>query len=151
MTKTRRIIHHACWFALLGPHLGVPVTIVGQMLTCSDASTLLLRILLLLPIFMLYTWIAGGIAALLTGIATACLPEPIYHNPRLRVLACGATGAVIASLYWLAIPGATVANFLWISTGPGLLAGLIMGWLVPYLPFRGEKTQPQPEMNGELR
>ncbi|WP_449548879.1 hypothetical protein [Lelliottia amnigena] len=32
MTKTRRIFHHACWFALLGPHLGVPVTFAGELL-----------------------------------------------------------------------------------------------------------------------
>jgi uncharacterized membrane-anchored protein YhcB (DUF1043 family) len=33
------------------------------------------------------------------------------------------------------------AEFIWLSTGPGLLAGLIMGWIAPRLPFRGETTQ----------
>lgn len=41
--KTRRIIHHACWFALLGPHIGVPVTIVGEMLDSHNPAHLLLQ------------------------------------------------------------------------------------------------------------
>ena len=141
MTKTRRIIHHACWFALLAPHAGVPVAIVGKVLTSSyTLGQLLLQILSVLPLFMALTWIVGGLAALLTGIAAACFPQRIYHSDWRRTLACGAIGAVIASFCWLLIIKELPPDFLWMSTGPGLLAGLIMGWAVPYLPFRGEQT-----------
>jgi hypothetical protein len=142
MTKTRRIFHHACWFALLGPHCGVAIAIIGEMQSGSRPPVqLLLEILTVLPIFMAITWIIGGIPALLTGIATACLPASIYHCVWQRVIVCGAAGALIASAYWLLLIREMYAEFIWLSTGPVLLAGLIMGWIAPRLPFRGETTQ----------
>ena len=147
MTKTRRIIHHACWFALLGPHAGVPVAIIAQALTDSwTAKELLAQILLLLPFFILYTWLAGGLAALLTGIAAACLPERIYRSKWRRALVSGVLGSVIATLCWLLMAREFTLHSIWISTGPGLLAGIIMGWIAPRLPFRG-KTEPTRVVN----
>ena len=148
MTKTRRIIHHACWFALLGPHLGVPVAITREALTDRyTLGELLSQIVLLLPVFMGITWILGGVAALLTGIATACLPGRVYDTLWLRIPVCGALGSLFASLYWLMLIRDFDAEFVWMSAGPGLLAGLLMGWIVPHLPFRGA----QPVINvGEL-
>ncbi|MDR2262864.1 MAG: hypothetical protein LBE93_05315 [Enterobacter asburiae] len=141
MTKTRRIIHHACWFALLGPHIGVVVTLIREIQTSSRTpAQLLLEILTVLPIFMALTWIIGGISALLTGIATACLPPRIYHCGWQRIVISGATGALIASAYWLLLIRDMDAEFIWMSAGPGLFAGLMMGWLVPRLPFRGKKN-----------
>ncbi|EPC0892245.1 hypothetical protein ACRV3R_001546 [Citrobacter freundii] len=147
MTKTRRIIHHACWFAVLGPHLGVPVAIAYEALTnYRTLGYLLLEILSILPFFMALTWFQGGLAALLTGFASACLPAPVYHCTWLRTLTCGASGAAIATLCWLLFNRVIVPDLFWMSTGPGLLAGLIMGWLVPYLPFRGENKYVSPEI-----
>lgn len=147
MTKTRRIIHHACWFAVLGPHTGVPVTIAHEALTrYRTLGSLLLKILSILPLFMALTWFIGGFAALLTGVAAAYLPAHIYRCIWQRTLACGASGAAIATLCWLLFSREIAPDLFWMSTGPGLLAGLIMGGLVPYLPFRGENNYVRPEM-----
>lgn len=141
MTKTRRIIHHACWFALLGPHIGVLVTIAGEIqIRTITSGQFLLEILSILPIFIVLTWVIGGVPALLTGIAMACLPPRIYACVWQRVLVCGAIGAVIASIVWLVFISAMDEAFIWMAVGPGLMAGLIMGWMVPSLPFRGETT-----------
>lgn len=142
MTKTRRIIHHACWFALLGPHIGVLVTLAGEMQsTTLTLGQFLLEILSILPIFIVLTWVIGGVPALLTGIAMACLPPRIYACVWQRVLICGAIGAAIASIVWLVFIGAMDEALIWMSVGPGLMAGMMMGWIVPSLPFRGETTQ----------
>lgn len=143
--KTRRIIHHACWFALLGPHIGVPVTIVGEMLDSHNPAHLLLEILSILPLFIVLTWWMGGLAALLTGIAAACLPSSVYCCTWKRTLACGLLGSVIASVCCLFIFTGISKEFLRASTGPGLLAGLVMGWLVPRLPLRGDKKRVNQE------
>ena len=147
MTKTRRIFHHACWFALLGPHLGVPVTFAGELLTNHrTAENLLLQIVLYFPYFMAATWFLGGGSALLTGIAAACLPTQIYQHAWHRSLACGAMGSVIATLYGLIYSGSVDSVIFWMATGPGLLAGLIMGRFVPYLPGRGDKKYVRPAL-----
>lgn len=144
MTKTRRIIHHACWFAVLGPHIGVPVTIAHEALTnYRTLGDLLLKIL---PLFMALTWFMGGFAALLTGVAATCFPARIYHCIWQRTLASGASGAAIATLCWLLLSREISPDLFWMSTGPGLLAGLVMGGLVPYLPFRGENKYVRPEI-----
>jgi len=145
MTKTHRIFHHACWFALLGPHLGVPVTIAGEVLTNHRTlEHLLMQIVLGFPFFMAGTWFLGGVSALLTGIAAACLPQQIYQHAWKRTLACGVMGSAIATLYGLIYFGSLDTVIFWMATGPGLLAGLIMGGCVPYLPGRGERKYVRP-------
>ncbi|MNC69150.1 putative inner membrane protein [compost metagenome] len=56
------------------------------------------------------------------------------------MLISGAIGAVIAAIVWLLLIRAMDDAFLWMSVGPGLMAGMVMGWIVPSLPFRGEAT-----------
>ncbi len=138
MTLFRRTLHHAGWFALLGPLMGVPVTIVGEALNHSHAPALLLQILSLLPIFIILAWYVGGIPALLTGVIAAFLPSRMVRCTWQRVMVYGALGAIIASLHWLLLGGMITPGMLWKATGPGLLAGVIMGALMPYLPGRGD-------------
>lgn len=72
MTRTRRIIHHASWFTLLGPFIGMLLTIIGLMCITSDsAMRLLADILHMFSLFITLTWIIGAIPALLTGIIVA--------------------------------------------------------------------------------
>ena len=42
MTRTRRIIHHASWFTLLGPFIGMLLTLIGLMCITSDSAMRLL-------------------------------------------------------------------------------------------------------------
>lgn len=86
----------------------------------------------------------GDVSALLTGVAAACLPQYIYQHAWHRTLACGAMGAAIATLYGLLYSGSLDSAIFWMATGPGLLAGLVMGWCVPYLPGRGDKKYVRP-------
>lgn len=56
MTRTRRIIHHASWFALLGPFIGMLLTIIGLMCITSDsAMRLLADILHMFSLFITLT------------------------------------------------------------------------------------------------
>lgn len=149
MTTTRRIIHHAGWFTLLGPSCaGLPVAIISIVaiaLQYHESPGVFLRnIVSMLPFLLIVTWLIGALPALLTGIAVACLPTYIYAFHYRRTLASAAIGLGIsvmaAILSVLLFTDRDLLHFIlneevfWIFTGSGLLAGMIMGWLIPYLP-----------------
>lgn len=78
MNATRPIFHHACWFALLGPYVGVLWAIVAITLQSRNPSfSFLWDIVTILPIFLIITWLTGVVPALIAGIAIACLPAEI--------------------------------------------------------------------------
>jgi hypothetical protein len=145
MTRTRRIIHHASWFTLLGPFIGMLLTIIGLMCITSDsAMRLLADILHMFSLFITLTWIIGAIPALLTGIIVANLPIGIYLCRWLRALAGSTIGGTIALLYEFMPHGLTVRslfnhNFMWLVVVAGLFAGGILSWLAPALPGRGKQ------------
>lgn len=153
--KTRRIIHHACWFTLLGPFIGVPLTIAITALYFRDSPwELLFDISRVLPQFLVLTWLLGVLPALATGILSACLPDRIYGSRYWRSLACAAIGGVLAMLYEL-IPHALSARalfseeFVWIVFCTGLFAGGVLGFFVPRLAGHGNRVNTvQPETNG---
>jgi len=145
MTTTRRILHHAGWFALLGPLAGIPVAmiaIVAIALQYHDfPDRFLWQIAIILPIV---TWLVGATPALLAGIAVACLPAEIYAFHYRRILASAAIGLVISVAITLSsvlfFTDKNLMHFIlreeifWVIAGAGLLAGVVMGWLIPYLP-----------------
>ena len=148
MTTTRRIIHHAGWFALLGPLAGIPVAmiaIVAIALQYHDSPSGFLRhIATILPIMFIVTWLVGATPALLAGIAVACLPAEIYAFHYRRILASVAIGLVISVAITLSsvlfFTDKNLMHFILreeiflVVAISGLLAGLVMGWLIPYLP-----------------
>ena len=145
MTTTRRILHHAGWFALLGPLAGIPVAmiaIVAIALQYHDfPDRFLWQIAIILPIV---TWLVGATPALLAGIAVACLPAEIYAFHYRRILASAAIGLVISVAITLSsvlfFTDKNLLHFILreeiflVVAISGLLAGLVMGWLIPYLP-----------------
>ena len=145
MTTTRRVLHHAGWFALLGPLAGIPVAmiaIVAIALQYHDfPDRFLWQIAIILPIV---TWLVGATPALLAGIAVACLPAEIYAFHYRRILASAAIGLVISVAITLSsvlfFTDKNLMHFIlreeifWVIAGAGLLAGVVMGWLIPYLP-----------------
>ena len=148
MTTTRRIIHHAGWFTLLGPLAGIPVAmiaIVAIALQYHDSPGGFLRhIATILPIMFIVTWLVGATPALLAGIAVACLPAEIYAFHYRRILASVAIGLVISVAITLSsvlfFTDKNLMHFILreeiflVVAISGLLAGLVMGWLIPYLP-----------------
>ena len=145
MTTTRRVLHHGGWFALLGPLAGIPVAmiaIVAIALQYHDSpGSFLWQIAIILPII---TWLVGATPALLAGIAVACLPAEIYAFHYRRILASAAIGLVISVAITLSsvlfFTDKNLMHFILreeifrIVAISGLLAGLVMGWLIPYLP-----------------
>lgn len=145
MTTTRRVLHHGGWFALLGPLAGIPVAmiaIVAIALQYHDSpGSFLWQIAIILPII---TWLVGATPALLAGIAVACLPAEIYAFHYRRILASTAIGLVISVAITLSsvlfFTDKNLMHFILreeifrIVAISGLLAGLVMGWLIPYLP-----------------
>lgn len=145
MTTTRRVLHHAGWFALLGPLAGIPVAmiaIVAIALQYHDfPDCFLWQIAIILPIV---TWLVGATPALLAGIAVTCLPAEIYAFHYRRILASAAIGLVISVAITLSsvlfFTDKNLMHFIlreeifWVIAGAGLLAGMVMGWLIPYLP-----------------
>ena len=145
MTTTRRVLHHAGWFALLGPLAGIPVAmiaIVAIALQYHDfPDRFLWQIAIILPIV---TWLVGATPALLAGIAVACLPAEIYAFHYRRILASVAIGLVISVAITLSsvlfFTDKNLMHFILreeiflVVAISGLLAGLVMGWLIPYLP-----------------
>lgn len=145
MSTTRPIFHHACWFALLGPHVGVVWAIVAITLQSRNPSfSFLWDIVTILPIFLIITWLIGVVPALIAGIAIACLPAEIYAFHYRRILASAIIGAAISAtpviLTMLPLSSPSLTNFILHDNdfrtiaGSGLFAGLVMGWLIPYLP-----------------
>lgn len=153
--KTRRIIHHACWFTVLGPFTGVPLTVAITALYFRDSPwELLFDISRVLPQFLVLTWLIGALPALATGVLSACLSDRIYDSRYWRSLACAAIGGALALLYEL-IPHALSARalfsheFVWIVFCTGLFAGGVLGFLVPRLAGHGNRLSTvQPETNG---
>lgn len=145
MNATRPIFHHACWFALLGPYVGVLWAIVAITLQSRNPSfSFLWDIVTILPIFLIITWLTGVVPALIAGIAIACLPAEIYAFHYRRILASAIIGAAISAtaviLTMLPLSSPSLTNFILHDNdvrtiaGSGLFAGLVMGWLIPYLP-----------------
>ncbi|HEY4467574.1 MAG TPA: hypothetical protein VGN53_07300 [Klebsiella sp.] len=148
MTTTQRALHHGGWFALLGPCVGLVVAIVSIIAIAfqyyESPGVFLGHIVTILPILLIMTWLTGAIPALLTGIAVAYLPTVIYTSRYWRTLASAVIGLVISVT-------AVVVNVLiftdqnlmyfilreevcWIVAASGLLAGMVMGWLISSLP-----------------
>ncbi|WEJ88780.1 MAG: hypothetical protein P0Y63_26565 [Klebsiella huaxiensis] len=147
MSTTRPIFHHACWFALLGPYVGVLWAIVAITLQSRNPSfSFLWDIVTMLPVFLIITWLIGVVPALLAGIAIACLPAEIYAFHYRRILASAIIGVAISAaaviLAMLLLSNPNLKNFILIFhdndfrtiAGSGLFAGLVMGGLIPYLP-----------------
>lgn len=130
----KRITHHAIWFTLLGPFVGVPAAIMTLAFAESNKSQFLFEVAQVLMLLMFVGWLVGAIPALLTGIAVACLPGVIYDYHWRRILCSGLIGAAVAFigpalfegriLYFLA------EEMLWSITNAGLFSGLVMGWAV---------------------
>lgn len=148
MTTTRQIIHHAGWFALLGPLAGIPVAMIAIATIAlqyhDSPGSFLWEVAAKLPIILIVTWLVGATPALLTGIAVACLPAEIYAFHYRRILASAAIGLVISVAITLSsvlfFTDKNLMHFILreeifrIVAISGLLAGLVMGWLIPYLP-----------------
>lgn len=148
MFPIRRVCHHAGWFALLGPLVGVIVTISSIALSNPEsAGELLVHIMNIFPLFLVLTWITGGVPALLAGMAVACLPDNIHARAPLRLIAGGMAGVVISTGVALLLNTPIVsrlslndiftpAAFIF-TAGPGLFAGVVMSALITRLPGRG--------------
>lgn len=145
MSTTRPIFHHACWFALLGPYVGVLWAIVAITLQSRNSSfSFLWHIVAILPIFLISTWLIGVVPALLAGIAIACLPAEIYAFHYRRILASAIIGVTISAaaviLTTLISTNINLPSYILhdedfrLIAGSGLFAGMMMGWLIPYLP-----------------
>lgn len=131
----KRIFHHAFWFTLLGPFVGVPAAIITLALfQGNDMAKFFFDMARMLMIIMFFGWFFGAIPALFTGLAVACLPAVIYDYHWRRILCSGIIGMFIAFLgeslvedqmrYFLA------KELLCATTSAGGLAGLVMGWTV---------------------
>lgn len=148
MITIRRVLHHGGWFALLGPCVGLAVAIISIFIIAwqyhESAGVFLKHILTLLPALIIVTWLIGAFPALLTGIAVACLPAGIYRSRCWRTLASAAIGlivsVVLAVVNLLIFSDKNLMRFILgedafqLVAGAGLLAGIVMGWLIPYLP-----------------
>ncbi len=147
MTTPRRVIHHACWYALLGPCVGIVVAIMSIVAIAlqyhESPDGFLAHLAAILPILLLVTWLIGAIPALLTGIAVASLPTGIYTSRYWRTLASAAIGLIISvAIVIVNVVIFTDRNLMYfilreeifrVVAGAGLLAGLLMGLIIPRL------------------
>lgn len=130
--QLKRIFHHAFWYTLLGPFVGIPVAIIFcAFYGGGDMAEFFLIIARGLMIIMVFGWFLGAIPALLTGIAVACLPAAIYNCHWRRIVCSGIIGMAIALII-----GAPLIEYfltdemLWSVPSAGLVSGLVMGWAV---------------------
>lgn len=136
MSRMRRVIHHAGWFALLGPFFGLVAMITWFTLLSGEFFRIIVSVL---PLILLWAWAFGAIPALATGIIVAFLPESIHASHVLRSIASVAAGAAVIVIYEL-IPHPLRLHVLlsdeslWIGIFAGAFSGLVMGWLVTFLP-----------------
>ncbi|EPT4467652.1 hypothetical protein ACVQTW_004054 [Klebsiella aerogenes] len=131
--QLKRIFHHAFWYTLLGPFVGIPVAIIFlAFYEGGDMAKFFLNIARELMFIMVFGWFLGAIPALLTGIAVACLPAAIYNCRWRRIVCSGIIGMAIA----LIIGAPVIAYFMtdkmlpWSVPSAGLVSGLVMGWAV---------------------
>lgn len=133
--QLKRILHHAGWFTLLGPFVGVPAAIVTlAFFEDGDIGKFYFDVARVLMVIMFFGWFFGAIPALLTGIAVACLPAVIHDYHWRRILCSGMIGMAIAFIGESVVEGQIqyfLANeMLWAVTSAGLFSGLVMGWTV---------------------
>ncbi len=141
MFLVKRVLHHACWYALLGPQTGALFTLS---LFAIFQGPMSYKILTILPLIIFLAWVNSGLPALLTGIIVAMLPPRIHAYWPLRVVTGALAGvlcSLAASLIGLApITGhyhvddlLTAQAFIYVEM-PGLLAGLVLSAVVTRLP-----------------
>ncbi|MEB5697056.1 hypothetical protein MXM31_12860 [Klebsiella aerogenes] len=138
-----RLLYHACWYALLGPFLGVFAAIFTFGLFDNNNFTgYLIDILPLLPILIMFGYFWGAVPAFLTGAMVACLPGHFYFAGWQRILLSGATGASLAfcSGYLLFYSGPNIFShpILWVMCCAGLFSGMVMGWLIIKISYAEE-------------
>lgn len=133
--QLKRILHHAGWFTLLGPFVGVPAGIVTlAFFEDGDIGQFYFDVARTLMLIMFSGWFFGAIPALLTGIAVACLPAVIYDCHWRRVVCSGMMGIAVA-LIGASIVESQMRYFLareiiCAAASAGGFAGLVMGWSV---------------------
>ena len=141
MPLIKRILHHACWYALLGPQTGALCALSLLAIFQGPMSSGILGIL---PLIIFLAWVNSGLPALLTGVIVAMLPPRIHDYWLYRVVTGAVSGvlcSIAASLIGLApVTGQyhaanllTVQAFIYVII-PGLLAGLVLSALITRLP-----------------
>lgn len=140
MLRIKRVLHHACWFALLGPQIGAFSTL--SLLAIFES--MFYEVISVLPFIIFFAWINGALPALLTGTVVALLTPRLHNCLPVRLTAgsmMGASLSLVASLTGLApVTGdysldqvLTVQSFIFVIS-PGLVAGLMMSMLITRLP-----------------
>ncbi|AYZ17515.1 hypothetical protein IMZ21_01615 [Klebsiella michiganensis] len=132
MTTTRRVLHHAGWFAGFGPFIPLPI------LLFFPKGSSFFSIFRHLPEIVFLTWIVGFLPALLTGIFMAVLSGNVYRHWFWRLLTGGIAAVVITAICCGTI-GAFMPMFFYLIPLlllSALLSGMIMGLIIPRLPPR---------------
>ncbi len=137
MPGLRRIIHHACWFTLLGPLIGL-ITIMVIMGTLIGGD-FVVKILNWFPLAMTFAWLIGTLPALVTGTLIACLPPRLYDTHCWRILSGAVLGGLVTLVYEL-IPHSFSAHsifsyqHMWLACLAGTIAGGIISRFLFLLP-----------------
>ncbi|SFC32895.1 hypothetical protein [Pragia fontium] len=141
MNKIQRICHHAFWFTLIGPLIGLIAAIPLMYIILNYPHHFLRDILSEFPLVLLIVYVWGAPAALLTGIIIACLPKQYAHIIYIALI--GMMTSLLFPLALLILGNNDASELSLVCAAAGLISAVIMNYFIRYLPPRfSSKVNP---------